>query len=446
MGNPVRPALSHWLLGGAVVFDVIGGLGNGDPMFFRTSFGLLTAGIVACLLLSILWFRNRVAHDRARRWHDAANVGALLSFILSWALRYSFPGTPSDPALAASFGGVALALAARLFDGELQRRLRSLPLPVALTLVLLALAVGLEAVRKNAWFHRPPRDDSRLTLRGHRGVVSSVALSADGHRIASGGWDETVRVWDTNTGRGLHVLRGHTDRIMALAFSPDGHWLVSGSKDATARVWEVGTGRLAHVLSSHGNRVTALAFAADGSILVTGSRDRTVKIWDAASWRELKTLSGHSGFVWSVSFSPDGDTLASGSWDGTIRLWDVNGSAEPRVITTRGRVHSAVFSRDGPWLASNGDNEASVWNVEAGRQPRIDSTYRASAVFAIRGDLVYSADRDRAIRIRSLNGGTVPHTLLGHSDQLTSIAVSAVGDLLVSSSDDGTVKVWHVKP
>jgi WD40 repeat protein len=233
---------------------------------------------------------------------------------------------------------------------------------------------------------------------------------------------------------------------MAVAFSPDGRWLVSGSKDATARVWDIGSGRLAHLLSSHGNRVTSIAFTPDGSMMATGSRDRTVKTWDVASWRELRTLRGHTGYIWSASFSPDGRTLASAAWDATIRLWDVNDSAEPHVIPTRARLRSVVFSSDGRWLASSDYDQSSVWNMEADGQPRIHSNFRDSQVFAIRGDLVYCADRDRAIRIRSLKSGTVLQTLLGHSDQVKSIAVSADGGLLVSGSDDATVKVWHLKP
>ena len=457
MENPIRGGLAYSFLGGSLAFDLFGALGDGDPLFFRVSFYLLTGGIAISMLLSMRQFRSGTVPDRARRWSCAANLGALLSFVVSWVLRLSLPGTPSDAAIATSFAAAAVGLAARWFDGELHRWHRSLPLPFVFTLALLILAVGLYAVTTSVWFNRPERDDSRLTLRGHRGVVLSIALSPDARHIVSGGWDETVRLWQTSTGRAVKVLRGHTDRVMAVAFSPDGRWLVSGSKDATARVWEVGTGRLAHVLTSHGNRVTSLAFSPDGSVLATGSRDRTVKTWTVTSWRELRTFTGHSGFVWSVAFSPDGGTLASGSWDGTIRLWDVNGSTEPRIVHTGARVRSVVFSDDGRWLASSGYDHASIslggkrlvsriYNVAAGSQPRIHCSYIDASIFAIRGDSVFCADRDRAIRIRGLPNGMVMRTLLGHSHQVTSLAVNIGGDLLVSASDDGTVKVWQLSP
>ena len=74
--------------------------------------------------------------------------------------------------------------------------------------------------------------------------MTSVAFSPDGHRIVSGQLDNTVRMWNADTGQPLGApLTGHTDAVTSVAFSPDGQRIVSGSDDDTVRLWNADTGQ-----------------------------------------------------------------------------------------------------------------------------------------------------------------------------------------------------------
>jgi WD40 repeat protein len=118
--------------------------------------------------------------------------------------------------------------------------------------------------------------------------VASVAYSPDGKTLATADHDQTVRLWDVQTGKERAALKTDTDSVCSLMFSQDGTTLASGGK----------TGGSA-------------------------SKDRTIRLWDVPTGDERATIKGHDEVVLSVVFSPDGRTLASGSGDKTVRLWKV---------------------------------------------------------------------------------------------------------------------------
>ena len=149
-----------------------------------------------------------------------------------------------------------------------------------------------------------------------------MAFSPDGQRLASASADQTVKIWDTATGKELFALKGHAARVRSVAFSPDGQRLASGSDDQTVKIWDSATGKELVALKGHALDVNGVAFSPDGQRLASGSADQTVRIWDSATGKELSALKGHAGAVLSLAFSPDGQRLASANEDGSIHLWE----------------------------------------------------------------------------------------------------------------------------
>ena len=216
----------------------------------------------------------------------------------------------------------------------------------------------------------PPKINSSVspldkTLTGHSCWVQSVVYSPDGRYLASGGGDNTIKIWEIATGRELCTFAGHSDWVRSVVYSPDGRYLASASSDKTIKIWQVATGKQLRTLTGHSRGVRSVVYSPDGRYLASGSVDNTIKIWQVATGRELRTLTGHSEMVRSVVYSPDGRYLASGSFDKTIKIWEVATGKQLRTLNGHSyRVNSVVYSPDGRYLASgSGDKTIKIWRV-----------------------------------------------------------------------------------
>jgi len=208
-------------------------------------------------------------------------------------------------------------------------------------------------------------DDSCAELKGHTGGVFALSYSPEHRRLASGGRDGGVHLWDLSTGLCLAVFKGHDAPVWALSFSPAGHYLVAGAADQTARLWATDTSEALRLLVGHYSDVTAVAWHPNCAYVVTGSNDKTARVWEVGSGRCVRVFVGHLAAVTCLAVCPSGKYLATGSQDRDARVWDLDtGKQVAHCKGHQGAIHDLDYSAEGDVLASCGaDSTVRTWDL-----------------------------------------------------------------------------------
>ncbi|CAE6498548.1 unnamed protein product, partial [Rhizoctonia solani] len=296
-------------------------------------------------------------------------------------------------------------------------------------------------------------------LKGHPGAAYSVTFSPNGAHIASGSSDHTIMIWDTQTGIIVSgPLQGHTDTVHSVAFSPCGNRILSGSSDQTVIVWDVYSGNIVlGPLQGHTGGVASVKFSPDGNLIASaGSNDDgSIRLWNAHTGvLTIEPLKGHEDGVVCIAFSPDGKKIVSGSNDATARVWDVQTG---KVISPpfQGHTHqvlSVAFSPDGNYIASGGgDRDRSIILWEVSTQSVVagpfhgHSLWVGSLEFSPDGTRLYSSSMDYTIRIWDVqirkNAAEQANSYIPSAGP---IAFSPDRSQFISSSIDGVLYLWDL--
>ena len=212
-------------------------------------------------------------------------------------------------------------------------------------------------------------------LTGIKGKANAVAFSPDGEAVYAAGGEAgivgEVKRWKASDGSLQQSFEGHLDAAYSLAVSPDGKLIATGAYDQKIRLWDTATGREVALLKGHNGAVNGLSFRPDGKVLASASADRTVKLWSIPTGLRLETLSQPTKEQTSVVFSADGKQLFAAGSDNRIRLWNISADAKEgtnKIVTSRfaheGGILRLALSLDGKLLASTStDKSLKLWST-----------------------------------------------------------------------------------
>jgi hypothetical protein len=419
-----------------------------DPEMRRGAVGnsLDTSGLVTEIEqgLPLVAQRMRALDDRAGIEYDRLRAGGefragmavpLLAFVLTlsargslwWLFALAAPALLLVSSAAARRDAQLLlvsTLAARRYDDRMVQLLEGIPVGQILSHA---------QHPSSAWAWEAVR------------TVRALAVSPDATVVAAGTVDGPIHLWDTRSGDHLRTLSGHRGKVSSLAFSADGQMLVSGGEDQSSRVWEVGTGAERQRLE-HEEPVVDVAANRDG-VFVIGTR-RSLNWMYREDQKPSKVTLGPR-WLDRMALDPDSKLLAVALDDGTLRVYV---GETPVDLATYEDLTLVGWSGLNPYVVgftrTAAENELRGWDPLTGRHINpatvVAQNLRRPALSQPQGTHLAVADEEDHVLLLDVESGETIQTLAGHRDSVTALAWSSNGDLLASAADDGTVIVWDI--
>ena len=302
-------------------------------------------------------------------------------------------------------------------------------------------------------FLTPPMTCDRILAMRTAWRIVVVSLAVQGLSFAGEGAPMRPRPSsapaETRLPKGARLAApdGHMAKVNCLSFSPDGRQLLSGSTDQSLLVWDVQTGELVRRLKGHHGFVTACEFLPDGRHAVSAGWGGEVFVWQLDTGKVVP-LAGVSRAedVYSLGIRPDGSELAVGTDHGRVYAWDLATGQAARTVDVwpdgSRRIIWSIRFRSGAWLEASGDQGTVALTTRSSGQKAILSTVAVGAELVL-SDGRLLVGRRNGVFILDKDGH---ESQLGtHSNGVVALAATPQEDAILAGDGSGTARLWDLK-
>lgn len=366
---------------------------------------------------------------------------------------------------------------------------------------LVELPGGIDQLESIIEDYNKPKDISKLVYSNHNKPVFCCCFHPEmPDLVASGGEDDAAYVWNATTGETLHKFDGWKDSVLKTVWSRDGQhlaicdmsgaikvfkypgfaeewsfevgdilwmsWhpvanvLFCGTADSEMWMWKIPSGD-SKMFHGQGEKTECGVVTADGRRAVCGYSDGSVRIFDLKSGSALHTINkglAHLDSVNEVACHPNNTIMATASMDGTTKLWNsTTGKCVGTLLSgdrpeenSANSVECCVFPQDKSsnfLITGSLDGVVSVWDTPT--QISRASTKVGEGVTKVEihptEPHLYAATLDGAVRCLDLRSGNPVTEYTGHTANVLDFSFSCDGSRLVTSSDDGTCRIFQIE-
>lgn len=287
------------------------------------------------------------------------------------------------------------------------------------------------------------------SLLGHNSAISALVYSTDSTKIYSGSWDLNIRVWELTKKSSIAILEGHKDLIRAIRVTPDGTTLISAGDDKLILLWDLSELKIIATLKGHTQAIRTLDLSSDGKLLVSGSDDKNVKIWDIKDRKSLQTLAGSTGNICSIVINSEELQILTCSGDKIIRVWEIKlkdhfNDVKIDIMA----INVMIITSDGQKLITGSkDNSIVIWDVSKNQQI-IELFQHNAAITSLEihpnQKFFLSGSIDKTIIEWDLMTYQKKSSFIGHKDSITHIKYSHDVTSFISISLDNTLRIWDI--
>ncbi|MGF1935319.1 MAG: hypothetical protein RM347_013075 [Nostoc sp. ChiQUE02] len=334
------------------------------------------------------------------------------------------------------------------------------------------------------------------TLEGHSAAVNIVSFSPDDKLIASGSDDKTIRLWKPDGSQAITKPLQHTKSVTSLSFSPDSNMLASGTQDGVVRLWNIHgklikefnnsqsikasretsfdskKNTLGSVNTSQQNQnnegksstdtddknksITSIVFSHDKQMIASISKDGILKIWKI-NGELIKEFKDTESEITNVSFSRDQKKIISVNYNyinntNIVKMWEIytKNTKYIKSIKFNRDIIGVVLSNDGKIINSLGNYNLKLWHSNSNARENILLFLENNQKFSPKSNIFAAFSiSDTSISLSSVNSLDNNYifleSLIGHTQNITSISLSLNGKMLASGSEDNTVKLWNIE-
>ena len=280
--------------------------------------------------------------------------------------------------------------------------------------------------------------------------ISSACYSPDGKFILTAS-NKIVRIWDSQSGKLFQTLHGHTDGVSNAIYSPDLKYIAFGSGN-TLKIWDALNGKVVHSMDEHKEIISDIKYSNDGSQILTASFDGTARLWDSKNGKLLSNFNHHDKLLTNVDYRPDENIVISRATTYDFR------TRKTSIETYLWDVHSQklIHKFDGVANYSPNNRNIVVGNEKSGQifdSQTLELNYSLeghsgrilSASYSLDGKIVITTSEDQTVKLWDAQSGKIIRTLEGHSGNVFAPIYDSNGKTIVTRSRDKSAIIWNLQ-